>query len=549
MSGEENEVKPAEIPAQAPEEVSVAPEPVLAADLLKQLAPDLAIDQEKQKEVAKKNVARSLWRKHDLSWKLEAHQLVAYSMIKAAAIKTPNSRFVLNASRRWGKTYTLCCLAIEYALAHPNSLILYAGATQKSVKDNIVPTFDDIFMDAPANLRAAFKTQTNQYVFNNRAKIKLTGLDSGRLQKLRGMTAHLIIVDEAGFIDHLQTAVMSVLFPMTSTTGGQTILASNAPMSPGHDFVQVFTREAEENGCYLKQTILDVPKFTKDDIDRFAASCGGYESSTFQREYLCHFVVDEVNAVVPEWNKYKKMLVHDERAFPRPEFFYPLVVIDLGLVDFTGVLFGYWHFAKATAVIEDELLLKGVNSKQLVEKCRAKELELWGEDPIKPIQRVADGQPFTINDMVTIHKYPVGVATRGNVEAQANAIRLDVQACRLVINPKCVHTIGQIEDATWDRTRSSFTRDSKNGHFDLVAALQYFVKHVNRHSNPYPPHYRMDTRSMVLKEDVITNNSTMTGLKKIFAPKIADDKKATDYTDHMAAIFSPPKAKRRFGGV
>jgi hypothetical protein len=231
-------------------------------------------------------IKRALWRKHSLRWKLESHQLLAYQRIVKAA-ERPNSRFVLNASRRWGKTFLLAVLAVEFALRNPNSLILYAGATQKAVKDMILPTFHEIFQDAPDNLRGLLKTQTNQYVFTNGSRIKLSGLDGGRLQKLRGITAHLIIVDEAGFIDKLKTAVTSVLFPMTSTTGGQMILASNAPMTPGHDFVQIFTREAEERGCYLKQTIFDVPKFTKEDIDRFAEACGGYDSSDFQREYLC----------------------------------------------------------------------------------------------------------------------------------------------------------------------------------------------------------------------------------------------------------------------
>jgi hypothetical protein len=261
--------------------------PVLAADYLKALAPQVLLDAETQKAAAKALLHRSLWRKCDLSWKLEPHQLVAYRLIKAAAKSAPNNRFVLNASRRWGKTYTMCCLAVEYALRHPNSLTLYAGATQKAVRDMIVPIFNDIVSDAPTNLRGVLKVQTNQFVFANGSRIKLTGLDGGRLQKLRGVNAHFVVIDEAGFVDYLETAVTAVLFPMTSTTGGQMVLASNAPMTPGHDFVRIFTREAQACGSYHKSTILDVQKFTKEDIDRFAASSGGYDSSTFQREYLC----------------------------------------------------------------------------------------------------------------------------------------------------------------------------------------------------------------------------------------------------------------------
>lgn len=486
-------------------------------------------------------IRKALWRRYSIDWKLEAHQVIAYQRIMDAN-KTPNSRFVLNASRRWGKTFLLAVIAIEYALRNPNSMILYAGATQKAVKDMILPAFQLIFADSPEKLRGILKTQTNQYVFNNGSRIKLSGLDGGRLQKLRGITAHLIIVDEAGFIDKLSMAVTSVLFPMTSTTGGQMILASNAPMSPGHDFVQIFTRDAEIRGWYLKQTVLDIPKFTKADVDRFAEQSGGYESTSFQREYMCKFVVDETTAVVPEWNRFKDKLIHAN--IPRPEFFYPLVSIDLGLVDFTAVLFGYWHFARGFGVIEDELLLIRPNSDKLVKECRAKELELWGEEPLKPPVRVADGQAYTLNDIVTVHKYPVGMVTKDNVEAQANAIRLDVQNCRLIIHPRCTKLIGQLEDATWAKSRSEFSRDTKNGHFDLVAALQYWVRHVNRHSNPFPPHYQLDTRNMVIKDSKM-NNPTLASLQKLFAPKRESQSRFS--SDALPHIFSEPQNKKARG--
>lgn len=493
------------------------------------------------KDITRHKVAQSLWRKHVLDWKLEPQQQKAYALIKQAG-RDKNNRFVLNASRRWGKTFLLAVLAIEFALSHPGSLILYAASTQKAVKDMILPAFQEIFRDAPEDLKGILKSQISQYVFSNGSRIKLTGLDGGRLQKLRGITAHMIIVDEAGFIDHLETAVNSVLFPMTSTTGGQMVLASNAPMTAGHDFVRIFTRAAQKSGHYLQQTVYDIPKFSKADVDRFAEASGGYESAAFQREYLCVFKVSETEAVVPEWGKYKAMLVHDN--FPKPEFYYPLVTIDLGLVDFTAALFGYWHFARGAAVIEDELLLKGINSEKLVKLCREKELELWGEDAPKPIVRVADGQPYTLNDITTIHKYPVGLVTKDNVEAQANKIRLDVQSCKLIINPRCVNLLGQIEDATWNTARTSFSRDAENGHFDLVAALQYFVRHVNRHSNPFPPHYQIDTRNSVIKTSPL-NNPSLDALKKAFTPK--SEERPRFGANNMARIFAsdPTDNKRR----
>lgn len=486
-------------------------------------------------------LVRSLWRKHHLEYKLEPQQVTAYNLMHEAA-KIPNNRFVLNASRRWGKTFLLAVLAVEFAIAHPGSLILYAASTQKAVKDMILPAFHAIFEDAPDDLRGLFKTQVTQYLFSNGSRIKLTGLDGGRLQKLRGITAHMIIIDEAGFIDQLDMAVNSVLFPMTSTTRGQMILASNAPLTPGHDFVKIFTRQAQKSGHYLQQTIYDIPKFTPQDIERFADACGGFDSSTFKREYLCLFSVNEKEAVVPEWGANKQFLVHDD--FPKPDFYYPLVSIDLGLVDFTAALFGYWHFQRGCTVIEDEILLKGQNSEKLVEEARKKELELWGEEPLKKVVRVADGQLYTLNDITTVHKYPVGMVSKDNVEAQANRIRLDVQHKKLIIHPRCVNLIGQLEDATWNTARTSFSRDSENGHYDLVAALQYFVRHVNRHSNPFPANYQIDVRNTVMKTSPL-NNPSLDALKKAFGPKNNDDRSQAQKKAVISMFASDFKRNRR----
>lgn len=469
------------------------------------------------KMAARKRIEEALWHRvargeAGLEWKLEDHQKKVYSSIKAAG-KIKNSRFVLNASRRWGKTFMLCCLVIEYALANPGVMIMYCGSSQKAVKEFIIPTFSLIFNNCPAELQGSIKTQTGNVYFKNGSWIKITGLDGGRLQKLRGLTAHMVVVDEAGFIDNLGGAVHGVLFPMTSSTGGQMILSSNSPMTPGHDFVEIFVREAEEANLYCVQTIYDVPKYTNEDIERFAASVGGKDNSTFKREYLCKIVTDEHNAVIPEWNKYQDKVVKDPGA--RPEFFYAMVSGDIGLVDFTGVLFGYYDFVKGAAVVEDEILMRGTDSEKLVKACKAKELELWGPDILKRPTRVFDGQAFTINDLAAVHKYPVGsMNDRGSLESQVNAIRLDVQNGKLIIHPRCKLLIGQIQDATWTISRNEFKRNKKNGHFDLLASLQGFVKYINRTSNPFPNEW--DWRTSVIHDSKQTSNAGYQKLKKIW---------------------------------
>jgi len=49
-----------------------------------------------------------------------------------------------------------------------------------------------------------------------------------------------------------------------------------------------------------------------------------------------------------------------------------------------------------------------------------------------------------------------------------------------------VTLIRQLRTAVWKDNRREFERTKSEGHFDTVAALLYFARNSNRHSNPYP---------------------------------------------------------------
>jgi hypothetical protein len=67
-----------------------------------------------------------------------------------------------------------------------------------------------------------------------------------------------------------------------------------------------------------------------------------------------------------------------------------------------------------------------------------------------------------------------------------------IQAREIEISPRCVHLIRQMKNAIWNNKATDFARagsKSPDGHFDLVAALKYLCRGVNRHHNPYPEGY------------------------------------------------------------
>lgn len=462
-----------------------------------------------QLQTLRQEAALEMWKRNELDWKLKPHQKRVYDLIKAKK-DVPNNRFLLNASRRWGKSYLLCVLAVEFALANPDSFIFFCASTQKQIKTAVNKAFEHILSDCPAEFRPKYNINEGRYTFPNGSQLEFSGLDNGRIEKRRGATAHLIIIDEAGFADDLKNAIESVLFPMTSTTGGQMLISSNAPKTPGHDFVKVFTRQAQADGNYCRQTIYDAG-FSEEQIKTWAKQSGGIDSTTFKREYLCEFTIDADSAVVPEFTAYKSMVVCEKE---KPPFFKAITTLDLGYVDFSAALFGHYDFRNAKIVIEDELLFKKSNSTTIVNACLAKERAHFGEEIPT---RFCDGQLYTLNDLCTVHHYSVGAPTKVGVEAQINMIREDIQAGRLVIHPRCEKLIAQLEDAVWNSSRTKFARDSEDGHNDLIAALCYLVRHVDRSTNPYPHNYGFNPRTDRLRAQQF--NPQLMAIKSLFKPK------------------------------
>lgn len=201
-------------------------------------------------------------------------------------------------------------------------------------------------------------------------------------------------------------------------------------------------------------------------------------------QHNSEFVTDTEMAIFPEArDEVMNDIVYDH---PRPQFFTPFTAIDLGYVDNTGILFGYYDFAAGKIVIEDEILLNKTTSGDIVNLCKAKELELWGKD--KEVKhRVVDGNAMQIADFNSMHRFKCYGPEKTDLIANVNRVRIDINDRRMFIHPRCSNLIAQVKHATWDKSKTKFSRSSDAGHWDLVAALIYFIKHIDRVTNPIPP--------------------------------------------------------------
>lgn len=444
-----------------------------------------------------KDALRELWSRGILSWKLHDIQ----KKMQASYIQQNKEITVIACSRRLGKSFWLCTLAVEQCIRVPNSIVKYVCPKKNMVKTILQPIMREILKDCPAEMKAEFKYNDYMYVFPNGSQIQMAGTDNGHHENLRGGKSELWIIDEAGSCDQLNYVVNTILAPTADTTGGRGIIASTPGVSPDHEFNTDFYKPAEFRNELIKYTIYDSPLISKAKlqsiIDRYPLK---EKDPEFRREYLCEVVGGGELSVIPEFDdNLEAKIVKD---VPRPAFFDAYASMDIGGADLTVILFGYYDFKNGRTVIEDELVFHKKTDKT-IEKFRIdslaaainkKEQDLWtsklsGEFK-PPYLRIADNNNIILlNDLSYQYNLRFIPTRKDNREAALNTMRVKLAEEKIIIHPRCKVLIYHLRNAMWAKNKKDFTRSTQHGHWDALPALMYLVRNIQETKNPYPPGY------------------------------------------------------------
>jgi hypothetical protein len=476
---------------------------------------------EVEKKLTPTEARRIIWESGQIvDFLLDSNQKEIYKHYKESKRKSQ----VVVLARQMGKSYGLLTIAVQECMTRPGITVCYVAPRLNQGKKIIRTTFQEIFKTCPKKLKPEYKTQETAYVFPNGSRLELSGFNAGEVESLRGPKAHLIIVDESGFMTDLKYGLRSVLIPKLNSTKGKILMCSTLPKSAAHEYWEI-VKKAEFDGTLLKKDIFSCPRYTKEDIDSFAEEVGGYDSIDFRREYLNEMITDQDSAVFPEATEEKMSKIVME--WKRPAFYDYYEAMDIGFRDYTAVLFGYFDFLRNKFVIEDEILIKGskVTTASLSSLIKSKEEELYKTQ--RPYLRIADNNnPIFLNELaLEPHRLPFMPTAKDNKEAAISKVRLMIQQETLIISPKCKNLINHIKYATWNSKRTAFERDLQNGHFDAADALIYLIRNVQLNKNPYPDNY-------FLPQGVIWNNADP------FAPK-------NDFQAQVKELFNPFKSKNK----
>lgn len=235
---------------------------------------------------------------------------------------------------------------------------------------------------------------------------------------------------------------------------------------------------------------------TKSDIEEIAKELGGYESTAFRRECLCEHVTDAGRAIIPEFQELKpEIVVKDVKP---PLFFDAYVFMDLGLIDYTHVLFAWYHFERAQLIIEDELCFTYKTTSEVAQAIIAKEHQLW---PNKKVTlRISDNDSQQLQDLSVSHKLDFAPAQKHdpNEDVKTNQLRRMIRDKKILINERCTQLIFQLEVGIWNMRRSDYERIPGAGHLDGMDALRYGIRLVDYNKDPIPKNYgiRLETHNI-----------------------------------------------------
>lgn len=428
-----------------------------------------------------------------------------------------NSKFVVNCSRKIGKSVLGMFLAAEVCIQKPKSLVAFIAPTIDDVQEYVRQLYDVAFASCPEEMRP--KLKKTQIVFANGSKILFRGVGKGvgtSYNNLRSFAFDLIILDEAGFSANLDEIVDGALVSTLLPRNGNMLLMSTPPVTPDHAF-KIYCDQAELEGSYMKLTIRD-SHYPLEIQEKFIKDLGGILSHKVRREFFCEFVIDTDFQLCPEW---KPEFEHELAPDDNFKYWFKYEGLDQGWTDNSVCLFGYvWHPKGRASQIHfaDEVSMKSPEqtTDHLAETILAKEKEVFANHEIK--RRIADNNtPSLLQDFTLRHKlYFYPVESKTYLDVMVSDVRELVKDRRVTASPKCAQLIGCMRNGVWTKTKGGargkeFSRSKTYGHYDGFAAAMYFVRSVDLLTNPLPPEYRHNEENTFIPKRVLEGDKAKTG--------------------------------------
>lgn len=432
------------------------------------------------------------WDVGKLSYKLrDSQRVLRQAWLKS---KARSKKFLIEATRRLGKSTFALILLVEDALQNPKHANVFFAPVETGLLDYVDPLIRQVIDDAPQELRPRYNASKFSLTFSNGSQILFRGSNNQQHRYRRGNSINLAVIDEARDVDQLSQLIESVVLPSLFSSDGFLILSSTPADSQDHD-LWTYREDARVNNWMISLTINDARQYDPKDFPPERIAQFKKETTdpiAWQREYECRWVRDASLTVVPEWDSKKFVGVYEHDKYF--EWLHKYLALDVGVNDATSVLLGWYHFPDAKLFIEDEVwLVDGdVTTQRIIEESKKKEAALGYT---KMYRRVGDcAAKLTLQDL-SKNGLPILPSQKADLLSMVSTLRLWVQNGRILIHPRCKMLIGCLENGIWNKDKTDFGKSKTFRHFDALAALMYLIRHVDVSTNPVPANFGLDMQT------------------------------------------------------
>jgi hypothetical protein len=459
--------------------------------------------------LTKAQARAQLWREGHLRWKLHKAQRIIYDLVKS--LPRDQREALIFCARGFGKSYLEVVLALEDAIQNEDVKVAIVGPTLLQTKKIVTPLMKLITKDAPKGLIKQHRS-TDTWQIDSGSCIALGGFDT-ILESFRGQSLFNIYMEETGFAkadaDEYEYMLYSVLMPtLRSRIGGRIAHFTTPSRVVDHPLHTWTLPKCKLANAFYKFTIEDNPLLTTEQIEREIETLGGRGSVTVDRELFCEIRRDDSITVVTTFDEKR----HVDAIEPTHQLAW-MVGGDLGYTDdLNAFLRGGYDHNLGKVIIRDERWFEPTTASSVI----VKNLQEWSAEKrwrfesyrlaMPDVTHVVDIQGNTRTDMSAL-----GLSTAEPVKDKFDStitfIRNEFYNDRLVIHPDCKLLIETLRSATFNKQKTDFLRTSALGHADMLMALVYLLRSIDRNT---------DLRAKPSKLDTINVNDTDNSLEQTF---------------------------------
>ena len=401
----------------------------------------------------------------------------------------------LYCSRKVGKTFFILLDAYEFCWNNPGATVRIVLPELKQARDTVIPITNEFKAFLPAEMLPQLKVSELKLVFKNGAIIALGGAKKENAESNRGPIAHRVYRDEcAAWEDepHYSYITNAILLPQMTTTGGMLIDTTTPAKAPTHPWIVSDLVKLQGKGHIVSFDIDENPLLTPEQIERIVERYGGRDNPDFQREYKLKLVSEQSMRVVPEYpaeNDQASSFVRtvkpqkgDRSPDGLPMDYYGYSAADLGVVDYTCILGGFYSPLENKLIVTSESFERGGGLQNFKDAFMPIFQELLGEsvdywEPPSVVDCFEQTRMALLKDFNMKFQRP----SKRKLEDSVAYLRAHLYAGHIEILDSCTMLRAQLRLGTWKATgteNKDFDRSETLGHLDGIATLMYLVRRI-----------------------------------------------------------------------